>query len=108
LDFLLYSSVLKVKIRAGSADSLSGGSLYTTTLYKIHPKYESATFDYDVAVVKTTQAMTLDGITTRIVTLAAAGSTVAPGTDLLVSGWGHTSVSCKMILIVFIQVYKQW
>jgi trypsin len=90
---VFYFSVQRVYIRAGSTDSDSGGTQYSTSLYSIHPRYNPLTSDYDVGVVRTLTEMTLDGTNTKAVTLADAGSAVEPGTDLLVSGWGTTSVS---------------
>lgn len=82
-------------IRIGSTKANSGGTVYSSTHLKIHPKYNSRTSDYDVGLVRVTRAMTLDGTSARLIKLANSEikcDTISPGTEILVSGWGTTSV----------------
>ncbi|XP_013192500.1 trypsin-3 [Amyelois transitella] len=74
------------KIRAGSTSFSEGGVLYNILSFTPHPKYKD---DYDVGVIKT-ERMTINGVTTKIVQLAASGSALEPGQNILVSGWGYT------------------
>ncbi|XP_063635866.1 trypsin-7-like [Cydia splendana] len=85
------TGVIRVYIRAGSTESDTGGKVYTTSLYTQHPRYNAANSDYDVAVVRLLQKMTLDGTDTRVISLPPSNTAVQSGTDILVSGWGTTS-----------------
>jgi hypothetical protein len=67
----------------------------------IHPEFNG--FDYDVGLVRTKKPMNLDGKTSKAIALPDAGVAVAPGTDLFVSGWGTTKVSCKIILFCLLK-----
>ncbi|RVE48965.1 hypothetical protein evm_006427 [Chilo suppressalis] len=91
----LSGGVVEITIRAGSSDSENGGKVYTTSRYRIHPQYNHNTFDYDVGIVRTLRAMTLDGVNTKAVALPAEGTEVPAGTNVLVSGWGDTEVKGK-------------
>ncbi|XP_028163849.1 trypsin-7-like [Ostrinia furnacalis] len=85
------TGVSRVYVRAGSDDSESGGKMSSTSVYRQHPQYNPATSDYDVAVVRLTRPLTLDGTTMKAVTLPEAGQEVPAGTELFVSGWGDTT-----------------
>lgn len=84
--------VTKIYIRAGSTDADSGGKMYTTSLYSVHPQYNPSTSDYDVGVIKLLRPITLDGTNTKAVSLVDEGQEVPAGTELMISGWGDTSV----------------
>jgi hypothetical protein len=95
--YLLYFSGKYAIITAGTAEFDEGGQTYETKLFYWHPKYDGH-LDYDVGIIKTSKAMTLDGKTTKAIALPDAGVAVVPGTDLFVSGWGRERVSCKIIV----------
>ncbi|KAI8440456.1 hypothetical protein MSG28_001748 [Choristoneura fumiferana] len=84
------TGVSRVYIRTGSTNSGSGGNVYSTTLYTQHPQYNARTSDYDVAVVKLLQAMTLDGSNARAIKLPPSNTNIPAGTQIVVSGWGTT------------------
>ncbi|CAG9792148.1 unnamed protein product [Diatraea saccharalis] len=86
----LAGGAIDVTIRAGSSDSENGGKVYRTSQYTIHPKYDRNSLDYDVAIIRTARAMTLDGTNTKAVALPAEGNEVPVGIDILISGWGDT------------------
>lgn len=98
----IYSRASRVYVRAGSTNSESGGRMYSTSLYIIHPMYNPATSDYDVAVVKLLKPIKLDGTSTKVVPLPDEGTEVPAGTEVLVSGWGDTSVSLYLELTTLI------
>ncbi|XP_064291995.1 uncharacterized protein LOC135309703 [Plodia interpunctella] len=81
----------RVYIRAGSTDSDSGGKMYSTSVYTIHPQYNPQTSDYDIAVIKLLRKMTLDGTTTKAVQLPSSDTQVVPRENVIVTGWGATS-----------------
>ncbi|CAH2092294.1 unnamed protein product [Euphydryas editha] len=79
-----------VYVIAGTTEADSGGYEYTTELFTPHPLYNSANSDYDVALINIRDGIKLVGSSTKTVKLADADSTIAPGTKLLVTGWGLT------------------
>ncbi|KAL0839772.1 hypothetical protein ABMA28_016410 [Loxostege sticticalis] len=83
--------VSRVYVRAGSTEADNGGRMYSTSLYTIHPQYNPTTSDYDVAIVRLLRPMTLDGTSTKTISLPNEGTSVPAGTEILVSGWGDTS-----------------
>jgi membrane protein YqaA with SNARE-associated domain len=89
-----------VQIRAGSAHSLRGGKVYKSTKFFLHPKFNKRSLEYNVGVIITPEEMTLDGKTTKAITLVDAGVPVKPKTILMASGWGGHFVSFIIILIV--------
>ena len=62
-----------------------------------HSKFDAQNLDHDIALIELHQSVTL---TPKIETIpiAKAGSDVAPGTKLLVSGWG--SIQCKYVIFI--------
>lgn len=86
-------------VRTGSTNSDSGGRLYYTPSYKIHPKYNAKSSDYDVAYVDLKRNIQLDGTKTKAVKLIEANTAVEPGTEIVISGWGDTSVSTTSLFI---------
>ncbi|CAH2083327.1 unnamed protein product [Euphydryas editha] len=82
---------ITIYVIAGTTQADSGGSEYNTDQYTEHPDYNSATSDYDVALINIPGGMTLDGTNTKTIALADASSTIAPGTNLLITGWGLTT-----------------
>jgi hypothetical protein len=91
---VLYFRAKKVDIRIGSANCDEGGKVYTSEKVFVHPKYigKREDFGHDVGVIKIPDEMTLDGNTTKAITLVDAGVPVIPKTDLVASGWGRTKV----------------
>ncbi|XP_046978729.1 trypsin-7-like [Vanessa cardui] len=85
------TGISKVYVRTGSSEAGSGGSMTVSNNFTQHPKYNARTSDYDVGVVRLSTPITIDGDKTKVIQLAKKGSTIAPGTNVLVSGWGTTS-----------------
>lgn len=85
--------MVKAIIRAGSSDADSGGTQYTSSTLLLHPAYNSKNYDHDAALIRTTRRIRLDGKTVKAIPLADDGCDVSSGTNVLVSGWGATSVS---------------
>ncbi|CAH2092300.1 unnamed protein product [Euphydryas editha] len=97
--------VSRVYVKAGSTVINIGGTLYNTTEYRMHPFYNPVNSDYDIGLVRIRSGMTLDGVNTRKVTLADAGSTIATGTKLLITGWGRTTeMGSKSINLMAVQL----
>ncbi|XP_045763669.1 transmembrane protease serine 9-like [Maniola jurtina] len=85
------SGVSKVFARVGSTNADSGGTQYQSTQFRTHPRYNPATLDYDVGLIRFSRKINLDGTNTKAIQLAERGSPVPPDTPLTVSGWGATS-----------------
>ncbi|XP_035776407.1 trypsin-7-like [Anopheles albimanus] len=77
-------------LRAGSANRLIGGTIYTVAQVINHPRFNEYTIEYDVSLLR----VNLDFVGQFIsaVTLPPATSGYAPGTRANVSGWGLQSV----------------
>ncbi|CAH2092297.1 unnamed protein product [Euphydryas editha] len=85
------TGVTRIYVRAGSTSADSGGTQYSTTQYLEHPFYNPVTSDNDIGLITIPGGITLDGTNTRAVALPDASSTIAPGTNLLITGWGLTT-----------------
>ncbi|XP_026747391.1 trypsin-like [Trichoplusia ni] len=85
------TGVTRVTIRIGSTDSNSGGTTYETSLYSIHPRYNSITNNYDIAVIRVASGMTLNSNTTKAIQMVDSGSDVEDGDNVTATGWGATS-----------------
>ncbi|XP_031763541.2 trypsin-3-like [Galleria mellonella] len=85
------TGVSRVRVRAGSTSASSGGTRYTTFLYKIHPDYDPITSDNDIGIIRMVRKMTLDGVNTRAVALPSADTVIDEGQNVVVTGWGATS-----------------
>lgn len=53
--------------------------------------------DYDVGLINVPDGIKLDGQNTKAVPLPAASSTIEPGTNILITGWGDTTVSINTV-----------
>ena len=86
------TSAGNLRVVAGEYDlSANDGTEQTRSLtYTMHPQYNSATSDYDIAMLTLTQALTF-GAAVSAVSLPASGSTPATGAVTTVSGWGTTT-----------------
>ncbi|CAH2063009.1 unnamed protein product, partial [Iphiclides podalirius] len=80
-----------VNIRVGSTNANSGGTTYDSRMLIKHPQYNDTTGDYDLAVIKLIRPITLDGRNSSRITFPANNCSVAPGTNLTVTGWGDTT-----------------
>lgn len=69
--------------------------MYDATRLRMHPMYNRQTSDYDAGIIRVSKPMTLDGTSARAIKLPDSeiqSGTISPGTEVLVSGWGATSV----------------
>ncbi|XP_038079176.1 trypsin alpha-3-like [Patiria miniata] len=80
----------RVDVGLGYHSLSAGGEQIITGTWIKYPGYNSGTYDNDVALIKLdTPATITDKVKT--IGIAKAGSDVAAGTSLLVSGWGALS-----------------
>ncbi|KAJ4368850.1 hypothetical protein N0V83_005932 [Neocucurbitaria cava] len=76
-----------LKVRAGSLNRNSGGTLVGVSSIVVNPGYVSSTYDADVAIFKLSTSIPTSS-TISYATLPASGSDPAAGTTSTVAGWG--------------------
>lgn len=79
-----------IKVRAGSLNRNSGGTLVQVSSIKINSGYNSNTLTGDVAIFKLATAIPTSS-TISYAVLAAAGNDPAAGLTTTTAGWGTTS-----------------
>lgn len=86
VDFLKRPSQLQ--ILTGTQSLASGGTRQNVAAYKFHPKWNTKTTDYDIAVV--TLAKPVTGIVpAAMIAQSQEARFAAPGTLVYVTGWGN-------------------
>lgn len=84
--------IQSIRVRIASTQRFSGGLEYNATSFNSHPLYDDASSDYDVGVISIAEGMTLDGTNARAINMVGFGSDVADGANVVLTGWGATSV----------------
>ncbi|KAF2024016.1 trypsin [Setomelanomma holmii] len=79
-----------LRVRAGSLQRSSGGTLVSVSSLKVHPSYVSSSQDFDVAIWKLSTAVPTSTVSTYA-QIAASGSDPVAGTTNTVAGWGTTT-----------------
>lgn len=69
------------------------GEEIITTKFTLHPNYNNNSFDYDIGIITLDNPVQLDEVKQKAVRLAAEGTQVTDGQEVIVAGWGATSVS---------------
>lgn len=80
-------------LRSGSSLQNSGGTVTTVSEAIVHESFNSAAYDYDIAVLRPSSAFPIGLGSVAVVALPAIGSAPISGAVLHVAGWGTTSVS---------------
>lgn len=94
LSITLFSAMVNtLTLRAGSTLHNTGGIVHPVTTGYIHQSYDTATLDYDIAILKVKPYFSLGSTHIQMVNLPEVGYTLESGTELWVSGWGTTLVS---------------
>ncbi|CAG8282356.1 unnamed protein product [Penicillium salamii] len=85
---VLTASASELDIRAGSSFCDSGGSVVNISSIAIHPKYDTVTFENDIAILKLAESVTY-GPGIGPVGIPHNGSGLpSNGEEVVVSGWG--------------------
>ncbi|XP_062715092.1 trypsin-7 isoform X1 [Aedes albopictus] len=79
-----------ISLLAGASDRLHGGRLQNVSRIVIHPEYNPATFDNDVAVLRV--KIPLIGLNIRSILIVPEGYEPYHGVRSLVTGWGRTVI----------------
>lgn len=82
-----------LRVRAGSSTHGSGGELRPVAAAYVHDKYNSTTYDYDIAVLKVEPNFEVGLVKIQRAFLPNAGYYPKSGTILKVAGWGIVGVS---------------
>ncbi|XP_053600072.1 trypsin-7-like [Plodia interpunctella] len=70
-----------------------GGKKYNINAITVHPEYcKLCDFDYDIAVMKLSTKIALNGITVKTVQLPESGKFLKSGENIVVTGWGDTTI----------------
>ncbi|KAF2791175.1 trypsin [Melanomma pulvis-pyrius CBS 109.77] len=79
-----------LRVRAGSLNRASGGTLVSVSSIKVHPSFSSSTLDSDVAIWKLATSIPASS-TIGYATLPASGSDPVADSIATVAGWGTTT-----------------
>lgn len=88
----LYSDYLSVRV--GSSYKYSGGQTKSVKRIIQNQRYNSDSYDFDVALLELAEDLTFTNEVQPVV-LAASNARIADGTKCLVSGWGDTKNSSE-------------
>jgi len=80
-------SASRLKVRVGSLQHNSGGSLISISKIVMHSNYNPSTIDYDIALLHTSADIPLS---TNVKAVSLPSSEPSAGTNVLVAGWGTT------------------
>ncbi|KAH7141753.1 trypsin-like cysteine/serine peptidase domain-containing protein [Dactylonectria macrodidyma] len=83
-------SASSVRVRAGSLNRNSGGTLVGVSRITVHPSFSSSTLNNDVAIWKLSTSIPTSS-TISYAALAASGSDPVGGSSAIVAGWGTTT-----------------
>nr|AEI58557.1 serine protease [Eupolyphaga sinensis] len=84
----IIGSASQHRVRVGSTNSNSGGTIYQVAQTIVHGSYSSRTMDYDVALLRTSTAISGSS---SVATIGLESGVVSVGTSAVVTGWGTTS-----------------
>jgi len=79
-----------LRVRAGTLNRSSGGTLVGVSSIRVNPSYSSSTYNNDVAILKLSTSIPTSS-TISYASLAASGSDPAAGSTVTVAGWGTTT-----------------
>lgn len=81
-----------LSIRAGSSSSKYGGQIRDVAEIHQHQKFDYATFDYDIAVLKLSKSLQL-GETVEPIDMPSLNQIIPVGTMAVATGWGSIKES---------------
>jgi transmembrane serine protease 11D len=82
----------RINIVAGTSQFFVGGERVQVAAIHVHPQYNTATQDFDIALVRLATPLTMGGAAvTRAVDLAGGTTQVPDATRAIVTGWGATA-----------------
>ncbi|XP_046404251.1 trypsin-3-like [Ischnura elegans] len=105
---LLYVGHYSLQLMAGSLD-VDEGDIYDVSKFSVHPNFDPATIDWDMAVLKVSTPFVFS-CTVSPIALPAEGEELDAGTMVVISGWGYLSEegpNAKFLQKVTVPVYDQ-
>ncbi|XP_053679737.1 trypsin 3A1-like [Anopheles nili] len=94
-----------ITFRGGTPHRLAGGYIFHADQYLLHPKFDRATLDYDVAVVHVQESFFVDPI--RAITLASTNTYYPIPSSCIVSGWGMAEDDYTPLILQSLEVFVQ-
>ncbi|KAG5667714.1 hypothetical protein PVAND_015685 [Polypedilum vanderplanki] len=83
----------QIQLRGGSTNRNSGGFIFQSQSYTLHPQYNTRTLSNDIAVIQTTAGTPIQGTNVAHIALppncATACCTVCSPNQITVTGWGR-------------------
>ncbi|ELW68909.1 Anionic trypsin [Tupaia chinensis] len=90
-----YKSRIQVRLGEHNIDVVEGNEQFINSAKVIrHPKYNSWTLDSDIMLIKLSSPAALN---TRVSTISLPSACAPAGTQCLISGWGNTLSSGKLL-----------
>lgn len=80
-------------VRVGTSNKYEGGVVHDVAVAQIHPSYNRATYDYDVAILQLAVPIKIDDRKTQEISMPRYGEVIPEKTLVLVSGWGENLIS---------------
>lgn len=87
-------------VRVGSSQHASGGTSYKVSRVVTNPQFNAIKLDYDIAVLILSEAIAIDGLNTKTISLPTLNQNVPAGSNAFVTGWGSTNVIFILIYII--------
>lgn len=88
-----------ITVQAGTNQLNSGGVSYVPEKVVAHSGYNSLSLVNDIALIRVNQAISFNNLVQSI--KLASGSNTYEGSSCILSGWGTTRVSEKIISYLF-------
>ncbi|KAJ0179496.1 hypothetical protein K1T71_005208 [Dendrolimus kikuchii] len=79
-----------VIVRIGSNQAFEGGTTYRSSQLITHQDYNSRTFEADIAIIRVSRRMVLDGINSARISIPRQNYYPLNNTEMAISGWGAT------------------
>ncbi|XP_072936661.1 ovochymase-like [Epargyreus clarus] len=85
-------TIVRWRIRVGSTNANSGGTIFNTNAIILHPNYNRVTLDNDVAILRAASNFVF-GANVRAGSIAGSNYNLADNQAVWAIGWGATAVS---------------
>ncbi|XP_075976014.1 trypsin, alkaline A-like [Anticarsia gemmatalis] len=92
------------RIRAGSSNAHSGGSVHNVNQIIIHPSYNRPTIDNDIAILRLASNLVMSN-TVRAASIAGANYNLADNQVVWAAGWGMTEFGGPSEQLRHVQVW---
>ncbi|KAJ5872116.1 uncharacterized protein N7529_004469 [Penicillium soppii] len=94
----LEASPSSFSVRVGSSNTSSGGSAIVVSKIARNARFDPATNDFDIAVLKLSSFVT-PGPTVKVIDFVQPGQDPADGTECVASGWGDSGKQLQSVTL---------